>query len=67
MESDLIITIKPNGDICTEAYGDNYNFDIFKAPETIQKLNTSMFTPMQLDAINHLRFLLLDDNFRKRE
>lgn len=61
MESDLTIKIKPNGDIFVEAYNDVYEFDMFKAPETIQKLNTSMFTPMQLDAIKHLKFLLLEE------
>ena len=58
MKSDIDIKIKPNGDIIVKAYEDTYKFDIYKAPETIEKLNPSMFTIAQLDAIRHVRYLL---------
>ena len=55
---DINIKIKPNGDIIINAYNDIYEFDIYKAPEVIQKLNPNMFTIMQMDAINHLKYLI---------
>ena len=55
---DINIKIKPNGDIIIDAYNDTYKFDIYKAPEVIQKLNPNMFTIMQMDAINHLKYLI---------
>lgn len=56
--TDIDIKIKPNGDIIVKAYDDTYEFDIYKAPEVIQKLNPQMFTYAQLDAIRHIRHLL---------
>lgn len=58
MESDLIIIIKPNGDIYVEAYDDVYEFDVFKAPEVIQKLNPSLFTNLQFSALHYVKHLV---------
>ena len=64
-KEDIIITIKPNGDILIKAFGDVYQTDIYKAPETICPLNPKLFTYPQLDALHHIRFF--DPEWKKKE